>query len=518
MKEATQSVIAYAQWASGDTPAPYYDTCYVKLYNMTDTDISNPTISFTLAAGQRPSEDTNFEFTVDGNVVTGKLIDSYIIPANEQYVSFGIGISGGEDLGALPSDFIVNNEDADVPADSEAPSVPANLAVTDVGEAEASFTWDASTDNTLVIGYIVNYTAGGLTKKVAVDTNSVILVDLSAKTQYSVTVQAKDCANNLSAESSAVSFTTKSNVPDAGPYDFSVAPYIDTMAWPSLDCMTCNQNTGIKNFTLAFIQAGADVDTGNIFPAWGGQGDAATYDARSCDYLKDDIASLRQIGGDVAISFGGSAGETLEEAITDTDQLIEMYQQVIDNYGLKYIDFDFEGSVLDTPKALARHVLVIEAIMDANPTLQVSYTLPVDGQTEAANQGLSTYGVAFIQMLAEADILPSMINGMTMDFGQDAPADQFTGVQYALEALNRQVVANWPKLSSEQAWRRMGATPMFGVNDVESQDFTTENQSQLLQYAKEKNLGLLAGWSENRDNDNYTWAYSLIIADYQHVE
>ncbi|EML8489963.1 fibronectin type III domain-containing protein [Salmonella enterica subsp. enterica] len=515
MKTVNQSVIAYPQW-DGSTEEPYYDRCTVKLYNMTDTDIENPTISFTLAEGQSPSEDSNFNYTQNGNIITGHLTDDTTIPANQQYVTFAIGINGGEDVGALPSNFFVNDESADAPADAEAPSVPANIAVTDIGSEEASLSWDVSTDNTLVVGYVVNYTAGTVTNTLAVDTNSAILTGLTKRTEYSVTVQAQDCANNLSEPSEAITFKTKSLVPDAGPYDLSVAPYIDYMAWPQLTAEECFENTGIKNYTLAFIVAGTD-DEGNIFPSWGGQSDT-TYDARTGDIAKDDIASLREAGGDVAISFGGASGTILEEAITDTDVLITMYQQVIDNYQLKYIDFDFEGSALALPDALTRHVLVIEAIMDANPTLQVSYTLPVDGQTEEANQGLSTYGVEFIAMLAEADILPSMINGMTMDFGQDAPEDMFTGVQYALEALHSQVMSNWPELSSEEAWRRMGATPMFGQNDVESQTFTTENQSQLLEYAKEQNLGMLAGWSENRDNDMFSWAYSLIITDYQHVD
>lgn len=517
MKEVTQSVIAYAQWASGDVPADYYDECNIKLFNMTDTEIVNPTISFTVTSDQTVSEDANFEFTRVGNTITGTLLDTQTIAPNEQYVTFSVGIGNNAGpLGDLPNDFVVNSESADVPADSEAPSTPQNLAVTDIGEEEASFAWDVATDNILVVGYVVNYTTGGVTRTLSVDNNTAILTGLAAKTQYSVTVQTKDCANNLSGESAAVPFTTKSSVPDAGPYDLSVAPYIDYMAWPQLTAEACYESTGIKNYTLAFIVAGTD-DEGNIFPSWGGQSDTV-YDARTGDLAKDDIESLRAAGGDVAISFGGASGSILEEVITDTELLITMYQQVIDNYQLKYIDFDFEGAALAIPDALARHVLVIEAIMDANPTLQVSYTLPVDGQTEEANRGLSSFGVDFIAMLAAADILPSMINGMTMDFGQDAPEDMFTGVQYALDKLHTQVMTNWPELTSEEAWRRMGATPMFGQNDVESQTFSTENQSQLLEYAKEQNLGLLAGWSENRDHDMFSWAYSLIITDYQHVD
>lgn len=517
MKNTTQAVIAYAKWESGTTPAPYYDNCIITLYNMTETDIADPKISFTLAAGQHPSQDANFEFSFNGNTVTGTLTDNNIIPANEGSVSFTIGINGGENLGALPTEFVVNGASADTPPDSEAPSVPQNVVVTGTGAKNASLTWQPSTDNILVVGYVVEVTEGSAKTQQSVDTNSAIINGLSENTRYTATVKAIDIAGNSSAMTSPVSFTTQPAVPDPGEYRFSVAPYIDYMAWPQLTTGICQQATGIKNYTLAFIVTGTNSDDGSLMPSWGGQSDPI-YDARTSNVAKDDIAALRAAGGDVAISFGGSAGTPLEADMQDTATLIDWYQQVIDNYALKYIDFDIEGGVLAQPDVLTRHVTVIEAIMRANPSLQVSWTLPVDGQNSAASQGLSPFGVDFIQMLADATILPSMINGMTMDFGADAPKDMFTGVKYALDAMNTQIVAAWPQLTVAQAWRRMGATPMFGDNDVQGQTFTLKNQSQLLDYAKQVNLGMLSGWSENRDNDMFSWGYSAVVADYQHKE
>ncbi|MDK9587567.1 fibronectin type III domain-containing protein [Lelliottia wanjuensis] len=516
MKNTPQAVIAYAKWESGDTPAPYYDKCIITLYNMTDSDIVNPLIAFTLAAGQQPSQDLNFAFSVSGSSVSGYLTDNNRIPVQGS-VEFAIGINGGEVLGALPTGFVVNGASADAPPDSEAPSVPQGVTVTGTGAKTASLVWQPSTDNVLVVGYIVEYAAGSGKTQLSVDAASAIITGLTELTAYTATVKAVDVAGNTSAISDVVSFTTQTAVPDPGEYRFSVAPYIDYMAYPQLTTGMCLDASGIKNYTLAFIVAGTSSADNTPMPAWGGQSDPA-FDARTSSLAKDDIAALRAAGGDVAISFGGSAGIPIEEAVADTDTLIDWYQEIIDNYALKYIDFDLEGEVLAQPDVLTRHVVVVEAIMRANPSLQVSYTLPVDGQNSAASQGLSSYGIDFIAMLADADILPSMINGMTMDFGADSPADMFTGVKNALDAMNTQIVANWPQLSAKQAWRRTGATPMFGDNDVQGQTFTLDNQSQLLDYAKKVNLGMLSGWSENRDHDLFAWGYSKVIADYQHKD
>lgn len=516
MKSTAQSVIAYAKWESGETPKPYYDNCIVTLYNMTTADIVDPEIRFVLSNGQTASQNANFNFSIQDGVIVGHLTDKKTIPANQGSVSFSIGINGGDPLGALPSDFVVNGESADIPPDSEAPTTPQNVTVSGTGATNASLSWDPSTDNILVVGYTIEYSDKSTTKQLSAETNSAIISNLNESTQYTATVRAVDIAGNESQPSSQIVFNTKSAVPDAGEYNFSVAPYIDYMAWPQLTTGSCYDATKIKNYSLAFIVAGTSSADGTLMPSWGGQSDPV-YDARTSSVAKDDIAGLRALGGDVTISFGGSAGMPLEQAITDTNTLIDWYQQIINNYALKYIDFDFEGGALADSAALSRHVVVIETIMRANPTLQVSYTLPVDGQTDAASQGLNSYGLDFIKMLANAAILPSMINGMTMDYGSTTPPpDMFTGAKLALEALNRQIVETWPALTPAQAWRRMGATPMFGDNDVGGQTFTIENQSQLLDYATQVNLGMLSGWSENRDHDMFNWSYSAIIVGYQH--
>ena len=65
----------------------------------------------------------------------------------------------------------------------------------------------------------------------------------------------------------------------------------------------------VKYFTLAFIVA----DPSTSEPSWGGYYDFAS------GYRMDEIEALRDLGGDVMISFGGAAGTELAVAIADTD-------------------------------------------------------------------------------------------------------------------------------------------------------------------------------------------------------
>ena len=93
-------------------------------------------------------------------------------------------------------------------ADTEAPSVPADVKATDVTETTAKLTWSEATDNVGVAGYNV-YVKEAKVNDTLVTGTEYSLTDLTAATEYSVTVTAVDAAENESAKSEAVVFTTE---------------------------------------------------------------------------------------------------------------------------------------------------------------------------------------------------------------------------------------------------------------------------------------------------------------------
>jgi len=105
--------------------------------------------------------------------------------------------------------------------DQTAPTVPAGTAVTSITQNTATVNWNASQDNIGVTAYdvFVNSSLVGSTAGTTVN-----LTSLTAGTNYSVRVLAKDAAGNLSAQSTAVSFTTVA-APTAGCTATAGAPY-----------------------------------------------------------------------------------------------------------------------------------------------------------------------------------------------------------------------------------------------------------------------------------------------------
>ncbi|WP_298546256.1 endonuclease [uncultured Aquimarina sp.] len=92
-----------------------------------------------------------------------------------------------------------------VTIDTEAPTVPTNLVVSNETSNSIDLSWTASTDNTAVTEYDV-YVNSVFNKSVA--TTSTMVNGLSAETTYSFTVLAKDAAGNESAQSNSVNGTT----------------------------------------------------------------------------------------------------------------------------------------------------------------------------------------------------------------------------------------------------------------------------------------------------------------------
>ena len=90
--------------------------------------------------------------------------------------------------------------------DTEAPSVPMNLAVTGTTSSSISLSWNASTDNVSVSSYDV-YVNGAFKANVFGTTATVS--GLNPSTTYSFHIVAKDNSGNVSADSAAVEGTTQ---------------------------------------------------------------------------------------------------------------------------------------------------------------------------------------------------------------------------------------------------------------------------------------------------------------------
>ncbi|KTD22159.1 chitinase domain protein [Legionella lansingensis] len=251
-----------------------------------------------------------------------------------------------------------------------------------------------------------------------------------------------------------------------------------TQSMQPMDLAKIAITNGIKAYHLAFI-----TDSGSCQPAWGAQ---ATYglDSGFGKHLTDQLV---QNGVDVAVSFGGANGTDISFNC-DKSKLTTIFEQVVNTYQAKSLDFDIENGTADVPKLMQ----ALQAFQKKNPKIKLSFTLPV------MPEGLTFQGKQILNAAKDAG-LNYQVNIMAMDYGPAYPGDMGQYAIQAATALYDNLKALYPEKAPEALWQQIIVTPMIGVNDVNSEQFTLQNTDALTQFAQTKQLGGLAMWSIARD-------------------
>ena len=265
------------------------------------------------------------------------------------------------------------------------------------------------------------------------------------------------------------------------------APYVDCCLWPNFQIQNVAA-TGIHNYSCAFIVDNQSASGAN--PCWGG------FSSLGMDYYQAEIAALRSQGGDVIMSFGGASGVELSYAATDEFQARNAYKTVIDAYALTSIDFDIEGFMVAEPQSVLRRSKAMKLLQNEYSALKISITLPV------MPDGLSADGLNVVQSALNQGVDIYCVNVMAMDYGPSG-LDMGAAAISAGEALFLQIKnlyqnSGFP-LTDSLAWRKIGITPMIGVNDVQGEIFYLDDAADLATWAQQKNINRLAMWSVNRD-------------------
>jgi chitinase len=284
----------------------------------------------------------------------------------------------------------------------------------------------------------------------------------------------------------------------AGPTAKSWAvPYVDVTLTPRFEFQDPEANPA-NSVALAFVVA--DPRDG-CSPSWGG---AYSLDEAGASLdLDRRISQLRSAGGDVLLSVGGLNNAELAVACTDQPRLTDAYRQLVRRYDVGTLDLDIEGTAVADQASLRRRALALATLQaerqSAGHPLAVWLTLPV------TPEGLTADGLEAVRMTLQGGVVLRGVNVMTMDFGskQGSDPDMLGLTTQALESTHRQLSDLYLRLgvqlTSPQVWSRLGATPMIGQNDVDSERFTVDDARGLASFALDKGLGRVSMWSLNRD-------------------
>ena len=279
----------------------------------------------------------------------------------------------------------------------------------------------------------------------------------------------------------------------SGPY---FAPYVDMAAYPPPNLVSIGESSEAKMISLGFVTADQGKDANGkarCKPTWGGYSD---YPARGRKpYRSANVKGFTSDGGKIVLSFGGAAGTELASACKSSKALAAAYKQAIKAYKAKRVDFDVEGAAIDDKAASKRRAQALRKLRKMH--LKVSFTLPT------TSHGLDADAKAVVKGLRSKHVKVGVFNAMAMDYGEPGEGpnpdmgDLAIGVGDALHAQLQDLL----KIGSGAAWKRVGLTPMIGINDVSKEVFGLADANDLSGYARGKGIGMLGMWQLARDHD-----------------
>jgi chitinase len=274
------------------------------------------------------------------------------------------------------------------------------------------------------------------------------------------------------------------------------APYLQVNSSDVGD-MTADMNaSGDKYYTLAFLtpQSGCT-------PEWEDGGQAMNAFTSQVNTIKND-------GGDVIISFGGEPDgnnpNEIAQTCTSVSSLEAAYQNVVNTYGVTRLDFDIEGSVLSDTAATTRRDQALAALQQADPAVQVDFTLAVDPTGLPTGSG-SEY--ALLQDAKTQGVNVNLVNIMTMDFYDGQPV--LSDAESAAKATAGQLASLYG-ISTSAAYAKMGLTPIAGTND-DGAVFSQANASSLESFAASNGVQELSFWEVDGYDKGTGYAYSKIF-------
>ena len=184
-------------YSNTDTEAPSVPS------GLTVTNTTTYSIDLSWSASTDNIGVSSYDVYVDGNLEASTSNINYTITGLSSNITYDLTVSArdiADNVSPQSAPLTVVTQE-----DTEAPSVPMNIVISDETDVSFKITWDPSTDNTEVIHY--NIYMDNIFYDM-INISSYTIYNLTASTTYSVTLEAVDGLNNTSAQSAPVNATT----------------------------------------------------------------------------------------------------------------------------------------------------------------------------------------------------------------------------------------------------------------------------------------------------------------------
>ena len=187
-------------YTSNDIQAPSTPTNLVASNNTTFS------IDLSWTAATDDVAVSSYDVFIDGNLFTNTTNTSLIINQLNSDTNYNFTVLAKDIVNNISSESVALS--SSTLKDTEPPSIPTNIVISNETTTSFVVSWDASTDNTAVTVYNVFFND---TKIATVSETMYTITNLSTATSYSVQISAKDKADNVSDLSDSITATTNNN-------------------------------------------------------------------------------------------------------------------------------------------------------------------------------------------------------------------------------------------------------------------------------------------------------------------
>ena len=226
-----------------DTQAPAAPT------NLATSNLSQTSLTLNWTASTDNIGVSGYNLFVDGIKINTSLITSttYDVTGLTASTNYQFYVQANDAAGNTSSNSNVLNVTTPASPDTEAPTPPANLIISNITQSSLTLNWDASTDNIGVAGYDL-FRNGIKINSSLISATTYNVTGLSASTAYQFYVQSKDAADNTSDNSNTVNITTPDTQAPSAPADLTASSL--TQSSLILSWAAAADNVGVTGYDI----------------------------------------------------------------------------------------------------------------------------------------------------------------------------------------------------------------------------------------------------------------------------
>ncbi|MGQ5517488.1 carbohydrate-binding protein [Halococcus saccharolyticus] len=234
---------------------------------------------------------------------------------------------------------------------------------------------------------------------------------------------------------------------------------------------------------------GDATDDGEVNAGWLAGCNTGSCSQKSLSTQTDTIQALQDNGVEVRVSIGGADGRVVARDASSATELKNAYANILDTLGVSTLDIDDENADQRSETLYEMRNEALAMLKTERPNVTVGFTV------SATADGIVSYGHSrgktWIKDAEKKGVGLDYVQPMTMYFQGD---ENFDSITQSLEGTVDFLETVYTGKSRSAIWSMVGVTPLLS-------QISTQDATQLVDYASQKGMYSIAPWSLNLDTN-----------------